>query len=114
MGLYDKILVKLEMLPITDKEKILLQNAEFQTNDLDRGRQDYRITDDGFLELIDWEWESVAKERRKKIVGYERLEDVHKDIFFHTHIYKPNKNSYQTCEFKARFSYGHLDSIVRV
>lgn len=44
------------MLPITDKEKILLQNAEFQTNDLDRGRQDYRITDDGFLELVDWEW----------------------------------------------------------
>ena len=102
------------MLPVSDKEKILLQNEEFQTNDLDRGRQDYRITDDGFLELVDWEWESIEKERRKKTVGYERLEDVHKDIFFHAHIYKPNKNSYQSCEFKARFSYGNLDSIVRV
>ena len=99
MGLYDNIFVKLEMLPITNKEKILLQDAEFQTNDLDRGRQDYRITDDGFLELVDWEWESVAKERRKKIVGYERLEDVHKDIFFNTHIYKPNKNSYFLSSF---------------
>lgn len=114
MGSYDKIFVNLERLPVTDKEKILLQNAEFQTNDLDRGRQDYRITDDGFLELIDWEWESIARETRKKILDYERLEDVHQDIFFHAHIYKPNKNSYQTCEFKARFSYGKLDSIVRV
>lgn len=102
------------MLPITDKEKILLQNAEFQTNDLGRGRRDYRITDDGFLELINWEWESITRENRKKIVGYERLEDVHKDISFHAQIYKPNKNSYQTCEFKARFSYGNLDSIVQV
>ena len=66
------------------------------------------------FEIIDWEWESIAKERQKKIIGYERLEDAHKDIFFHAHIYKPNKNSYQTCEFKARFSYGHLDNIVRV
>ena len=65
MGLYDNIFVKLEMLPITDKEKILLQIAEFQTNDLGRERQDYRIADDGFLELVDWEWESIAKERSK-------------------------------------------------
>ena len=97
MGLYDKIFVNLERLPVTNKEKILLQNAEFQTNDLGRGRQDYRITDDGFLELIDWEWESIAKETRKKILGYERLGDVHQDIFFYAHIYKSNKNSYQTC-----------------
>lgn len=86
MRLYDKILVNIEMLPITDKEKILLQNAEFQTNDMGRGRQDYRITDQGFLELVYWEWEGIAQERRKKILGYERLEDVHKDIFFHAHI----------------------------
>ena len=65
MGLYDNIFVKLEMLPITDKEKILLQIAEFQTNDFGRERQDYRIKDDGFLELVDWEWESIAKERSK-------------------------------------------------
>ena len=101
-------------MPVSDKEKILLQNEEFQTNDLDGGRQDYRITDDGFLELVDWEWGSIAKERRNKILGYERLEDVHKDIFFHANINKPNKNSYQTYEFKARFSYGKLDSVVRV
>ena len=83
MRLLDNIFINLEMLPITDKEKALLQNAEFQTNDLGRGRQDCRIIDDGFLELIDQEWGSIAKERRKKVLGYERIEDVHKDIFFH-------------------------------
>lgn len=114
MRLLDNIFINLEMLPITDKEKALLENAEFFTKDLHRGYRDYRISDEGFLDLIYWEWEGKGKERQRKIAEYERLDDVHQDVSFFACIYKPNKKSYQLCEFKARFSYGHLDRIIRV
>lgn len=140
MGMYDDIKINLDKLPITEKERELLEGKDFQTKDLDNTLSEYRITDDGFLEQYHWEWEEIPeheqlpipkrtskkkktlselvqelnRDRRRREIGWEKVEDVHKDIFFYRSITPHGSESREWIEFKARFSYGKLDSIVCV
>ena len=140
MGMFDYIKINLDKLPITEKERELLEGKEFQTKDLDNTLSEYRITDDNFLEEYHWVWEEIPeyerppipkqtskkkkllselvqefnRDRRKREIGWEKVEDVHKDIFFYTGLTPYNSKNYEVIEFKARFSYGILDSIIRV
>ncbi len=136
--MFDYIKINLDKLPITEKERESLEGKDFQTKDLDNTLSEYRITDDNFLEQYHWVWEQIPeheiqplpkqtpkkkksvfelsnelnRDRRKKEIGWEKVEDVHKDIFFYATPH--NSKNYEVIEFKARFSYGILDSIVRV
>ena len=140
MGMFDYIKINLDKLPITEQERELLEGKEFQTKDLDNTLSEYRITDDNFLEEYHWVWEQIPeheipsppkrsskkkksvfelsnelnRSRRKKEIGWEKVEDVHKDIFFYIALTPHDSKNYEVIEFKARFSYGILDSIIRV
>ena len=55
-----------------------------------------------------------TKNRRKEI-GWKIVEDIHKDIFFYTYIVKArDQKNKEWFNFRARFSYGKLDSIIRI
>ena len=140
MGMFDYIKINLDKLPITEKERELLEGKDFQTKDLDNTLSEYRITDDNFLEEYHWVWEQIPeheipslpkrtskkkkslselvqelnRNRKKREIGWEKVEDVHKDIFFYKGFTPHDSKNYEVIEFKARFSYGILDSIIRV
>lgn len=140
MGMFDYIKINLDKLPITEKEHELLEDKEFQIKDLDNTLSEYRITHDNFLEEYHWVWEQIPEHeipplpkrsskkkksvfelsnelnrgRRKKEIGWEKVEDVHKDIFFYIGLTPHGSENYELIEFKARFSYGRLDNIIRV
>jgi hypothetical protein len=131
MGMFDYIKINLDKLPITEKERKLLEGKDFQTKDLDKTLSEYRITDDGFLEQYHWEWEQIPeheiqplpkqtpkkkksvfelsnelnRDRRKKEIGWEKVEDVHKDIFFYTSLTPHSSKSHGWIEFKAHFNW---------
>ena len=139
MEMFDTIRVNADKLPVSEEERKLLIGQNFQTEDLDNTASVYRITDDGVLEECIYIWEEIPPKElallpqekttknkkffdtnaplnshlRKKEIGWDVVEDIHQDILFYADINPPKSNRYDVIQFKARFSYGRLDSIKR-
>jgi hypothetical protein len=65
MGLFDTLYINTNKLPISDDEKKKLgDNTDFQTKSLDCIMTEIYITDDGFLDVNDFEYETVPQEER--------------------------------------------------
>lgn len=96
--MYDRIFIDVDKLPISDEEKLKIENfdPDWQTKDLDNLLDNYIIEDSGEL----------FRERdyiRDKI-------NFHGVIGFHSNVGKWSEN-YDWYEFKAKFTDGKLIEI---
>ena len=121
MGMFDKLYISIDKLPISDQEKQRIGvNPEWQTKDLDCTLTEVHITDEGELKINRWNYKEVPKNERpypvedglRGLYGSlrrenERLETIphHGYINFYANI---NDEWY---EFNAKFTDGKLESI---
>jgi hypothetical protein len=131
MGMFDRVIINIEKLPLSHSEKQLMYDAskndiefDFQTKDFENVLTEIYITDDGLLQINDWELESVPLEERphsgatglmqwagsirrvnERLVTQENYTGV---VNFYAYF---NEKWF---EFNATFIYGKLDKIERV
>jgi hypothetical protein len=121
MGMFDRLFINTDKLPVTDEEKKIIEEfANWQTKDFDCKLSEVYITDEGELKINRWEYESVPKEERpypnddgfRGLIGCirrtnERLEKISYNgcVNFYSFI---NGEFY---EFWAKFINGELESI---
>jgi len=121
MGMFDTIKVDSSLLPVEDDERILLDGINFQTKSFNNFMDDYEITHDGELlmysyKMINLEVEKNGDEdwtgmfgRTKRVLDRKSKVDYHGMINFY--YYDKEDNWF---EFKARFTDGQLEYIVRL
>lgn len=122
MGMYDYLRIGVDKLPVSEEEKriIIAENQEWQTKSLDCSLTEVTITDDGQLQVKEYDLETVPKEERPYpdeegflgIIGSQKMVNIRIEtlnytgiINFYTDI---NENWY---EFDAEFIDGKLVSI---
>ncbi|MEM6842903.1 MAG: hypothetical protein AAF632_11810 [Bacteroidota bacterium] len=129
MGMFDTLYINTNRLPISRVEKKLLgDNPEWQTKDLDNVLTEVYITDEGELKVNQWEYEEVPKEERPHpdaegilaLAGSlrrvnQRLETIpyHGYIRFYTSV-TDHTETRQWYEFSAKFTDGKLVGIKRL
>ena len=129
MGMFDKLYITTNRLPISRAEKKQLgEHPGWQTKDLDNVLTEVYITDEGELQVSQWEYETVPKEERPHPAAEgllamagswrrvnERLETIpyHGYIRFYTSAKDPAGTD-QWYEFSAKFTDGKLVGIQRV
>lgn len=71
MGMFDRVIINIDKLPLSHKEKDFMYKAskndiefDFQTKDFENVMTEIYITDDGLLQINDWELETVPLEER--------------------------------------------------
>lgn len=123
MGKFDTVICKY---PLPDSPPEDIQNADFQTCDLDDQLNWYEITKDGRLVLIDRAEDSnIKQEEIKSFTGTIRLYDYRDRIFFEirtkyqreglnadTYMTAAERNSYWI-QYTATFENGTLKNITR-
>lgn len=114
MGMFDEILVELELPDGTYDPSIV-----YQTKDLDNLLYKYVLTSDGQLYRDEWDWDwvedpdAILKGYLVKIEGSYRREyltELHCDIRFYRGMFE-STNTRIWRDYIARFSYGKLDRI---
>ena len=129
MGMYDTLYINTNRLPVTRAEKKLLgNNPEWQTKDLECVLTEVYITDEGELKVNQFEYEHVPKKERPhpdaegilSIAGSLRRVDEHLEtipyhgfIRFYTSM-KDDQGSSHWYEFSAKFTDGKLVGIERI
>jgi hypothetical protein len=131
MGMFDRVIVNIGMLPLSHSEKQIIYDAskndiefDFQTKDFENVLTEIYITDDGLLQINDWEYETVTLEERPhsgatgllKMAGCLRrvnqrlvTQEDYTGVFnFYTYFEK------KLFEFNATFIHGKLEKIDRV
>lgn len=121
MGMFDSLYINTDMLPISDKEKELIGgNVEWQTKSYENMLTAIFITDDGLLEVDQFELEEVPKEERPNphdegILGLmgslKRVNERRELITYHgiINFYTSVKGKWYS--FNAKFTNGKLESI---
>ena len=124
MGMFDKLYINPDMLPISDEEKkFFTKETEWQTKSLDNVLTEVYITDDRQLQVNEWTLESVPKEERpypnddgiKGMMGSLRRVNEHLvTIPHHGFIVFYSKANDKWYEFKAKFTDGKLIGIIKL
>jgi hypothetical protein len=119
MGMFDNLYVNSNMLPVSEIEVEKLKNAEWQTKSLECIMTEIYITENGKLEVTEFDYETVPKEERpypdddgiKGVFGSIRRTNVRRissnyngEIIFYNSDY----------EFVALFDSGSLLTIKKV
>jgi len=124
MGMFDTLYIDTDKLPLSDKEKKLLgKNPDFQTKDWDCVMTEIFITENGDLEVNEWEYEVVPEKDRphpndKGILGIigslKRVGErrVKQDYTGCINFYTGGKLGW--IEFNANFIEGNLKSIEKI
>jgi hypothetical protein len=125
MGMFDYVIVNLDQLPITDKEKKFLgKTPDFQTKCFDCTLTEVYITDDGELQIRRFEHEIVPVEERPYpdrddllgLCGMLREINVRLEVIpFHGYFnfYTTLENN-EWLEFTAKFTDGKLQYVERL
>lgn len=121
MGMFDTIFINNNMLPISDEEKKLIgENPNWQTKDLDCDLSEIYITDNGQLTINRWELECVPKEERpypdadglRGLIGsMRRVNERLEVIYHHGYIKFYSSVGGKWYQFLAKFTDGRLESI---
>lgn len=129
MGLFDDIQVNLDVLDITEEEKVyLLKNStdnygSFQTKDLDNAMDLFRVAEDGRLKLNEFDLVDVPLEERPDksfpFIGmFNRVNERWIDANYHGYItfYSPVSDDKELPmgEFRAKFTDGKLVEVIRI
>ena len=118
--MFDSLFINNEKLPVTDDERIVIGNTEWQTKDFDCDLTEIYITDEGELKINRWEYETVPKEERqypddnglKGLFGcIKRVNERLETIPYHGIITFYGKSNNDWYEFYAKFTDGKLVSI---
>lgn len=122
MGMFDVVKVNTDRLPVSDKEKLLIDesNVEWQTKDLDCILTEIYITDEKELKINRWDLEEVPKEKRpfpngkglQEIMGSFKRVNQHLETLNHTGwicFYGYIGNDFY--QFNAKFVDGKLITI---
>ncbi|WP_031529558.1 hypothetical protein [Dyadobacter crusticola] len=110
MGMFDTLLFDINLLPVSDEEKQLLLNEEFQTKSLDNLLRTYRITEKG--NLLYGVYSSDFLDDYAPACQYEKwieVPEVHGYISFYTSLTDSNR----WYEFVAKFTNGKLVEVFR-
>jgi len=131
MGMFDRVIISIDKLPLKHSEKKLMYDAskndidfDFQTKCFENVLTEIYITDDGLLQICEWELETVPLEERphsgatglmqwagsirrinERLVTQENYTGV---VNFYSYFDK------KWFEFNVTFIYGKLDKIERV
>lgn len=124
MGLYDNVIINVDMLNVSDEDKVRLKNQAFQTKDFDNEMTDIHIEDDGRIKIKRFDYQEVPVEERpypnaegllafmgsirEVNVTYEYLTDLHGYFKFYTSV------GDEQFKFKAKFTDGKLIKIDRI
>lgn len=109
--MFDYIRVHPSLLPVTPEERNAIENEEcdFQTKDLDCYLNEYEITPDGFLILVNemiggWNYQEVYRQIK-----------YHGHLRFYTEVYFGTEDNLKVewYEFQAKFTDGKMVEIIR-
>ena len=123
MGMYDTLIINLDLLPITEAEKEILKDSSFATKDFENVLTEIYITDDGFLKINNYELESTPEDEKpfpyaegiRGLMGCLRRKNEHLETIHH-HGYV-NFGAYENntiYDFRAKFTDGKLILIERI
>lgn len=104
MGMFDNFSIDTALLPVSSKDREKLSGGEFQTQDLDNDLHDYRITDEGKLEMH--HYTRTAEGFRQPTEWRECSFTV--DLYFYTDV------AGEWFEFLATLHEGRLIAVERV
>jgi len=104
MGMFDYIRIESHLLPITETEQvdIELEDSDFQTKDMDCFLNEYEITPNGSLILIN------------EMVGGWNYQEAHREIKYHGLLNFYTEVHGTWYEFEAKFTDGKMVDIKRV
>ena len=121
MGMFDSLRINRDKLPVTDKEKKLINvNHDWQTKDFDCILTILYITDDGLLKVERWEEVVVPKEERPHpnddgimgLIGSVKKINLRQEIIkYHGYVNFYGYVGEDWYEFDAKFTNGKLETI---
>lgn len=121
MGMYDYLKISASKLPLSDEEKLIINDdTEWQTKDFDCILTTVEITDEGKVRYLDieYDWDENAKGGLYQLFGQlgamVAKEKSWEDIQYHGFIMFGNTINGIGYRFKAKFTDGILIDIERV